>query len=597
MGIFGRKSRQNTSSSLILPHAQSSLRLDSSSVACSSTPSSPYTTSVSCIFHGHHGHHGKSGKSTPSSLSPNLNGHAHGSPSTGLNHNQPTPIRLRVAIDPIPFHSNNEHAKNLFYVQVCPEEGIAALRREIARTVGHGSMSLFKVSIPQQAFLQSRSYTERYGKPVHLLSQFPAFNLDDSNQLELSLGPNHTHPTSENESGIVGNLKIKHWFPDFVNGYNPSDMISIVARPLLGLPVNHTPLTLRAYFAQPPNTSTSSASGSSSCLRSLPPPIVVDIDPHTTVDELKSELLRSAGKDDTLYKQVTLWQIEMTEKEMNVIDELGRLKNGKMPWPYPPGAMEPIPMTDGNLPVSLFFPKSAPNGDMLNLSIWLNSTSISSNDSNIPHFRYPMTNLTRPASTHCASPTISTRSIPSTVVSTPITELPPSVQSALSSATLRVKKSRVRPSTAPAATASASAKSFGSSSTKPPPPGSIRSTSTSTSKSITTDKPKGLGIVTLTPSADTPILDRTSFSSTLSTESDMSVPSLINHSQLSLETLTITNVKTPLDDNKSDWLSPTSSHGQGLGPAQAHVQQNDTLLKQSMLVNKGSLRDRLRKVL
>ncbi|WWC98548.1 hypothetical protein V866_005440 [Kwoniella sp. B9012] len=593
MGIFSRRSRQNTSSSVILPHAQSSLGLDSSSIACSSTPSSPYTTSVSSTFHGyhtHHGHgHGKSGKSTPSSLSPNLNGH--GSPNIGLNPNPP--IRLRVAIDPIPFHSHNEHAKNLFYVQVCPEEGIAALRREIARTVGHGSMSLFKVSIPQQAFLQSKSYTERYGKPVHLFSQFPAFNLDDSNQLKLSLGPNHIHSTSDNGAGIVGELKIKHWFPDFVNGYNPSDIISIVARPLLGLPVNHVPLSLRAYFALPPTSSTSSTSGSSSCLRSLPPPIVVDIDPHTTVDELKSELLRVAGKDDTLYKQVTLWQIEMTESEMNVIDELGRLKNGKMPWPYPPGAMEPIPMTDGNLPVSLFFPKSAPNGDMLNLSIWLNSTSTSSSDSNIPHFRYPMTNLTRPASTHCASPTISTRSIPSSVVSTPVTELPPSVQSALSSATFKVKKSRVRPSTAPAATAATSTKSFGSSSTKPPPPGSIRSISKSTS----TDKPKGLGIVTSTPAPNTPMLDRTSFSSTLSTESDISVPSLINHSQLSLDTLTITNVKTPLDDNRSDWLSPPPSHGQGLGPAQAQAQQNDILLKKSLSVNKGSLRDRLRKVL
>ncbi|WVW80863.1 hypothetical protein I302_102853 [Kwoniella bestiolae CBS 10118] len=575
MGIFSRKSRQNTSSSLIAPS------VDSNSIASSSNPNSPYI-STSSTFHSH-------GRSTPSSLSPNLT--TAGSPSLNAQ-----VIKLRVAIDPMPFAGHNEDAKNVFCVTVSPDEGVAALRREIARTVGHGSMSLFKVSIPQQAFLQSKAYTERFGRPVHLLSQFPAFNLDDPTQLELSLGPNQNVVSG-------GELKIKHWFPDFLNGYNPLDIISIVARPVMGMPINHVPLTLRAYFAQPPQPSSSSSAGpSSSCLRSLPPPIVVDINPYITVDELKSELLRSAGKDGSLYKSVVLWQIAMTESEMNVIDELGRLKNGKMPWPYPPGAMEPIPMTDGNLPVSLFFPKSAPNGDMLNLSVWLNPSALTSNSSSsssgslareIPHFRYPMTNLTRPASTHCVSPTTGHESL------APVTELPPSVYSAMSSATLKVKKSRVRPNTAPAATTPSASesgsvstptpgpgpapRSFGAGSTKPPPASSIRtrtqtSTTNRTVSQTETQVPKGLGIVT------TPLLDRTSFSSTVSTETDASVPSL-NYSEVSLDTPTITNVKTPSDE-KAEWLQPLSPRQDALG-----------LKKSGSVSGKGSLRDRLRKVL
>ncbi|WRT70658.1 uncharacterized protein IL334_007656 [Kwoniella shivajii] len=562
MGLFSKRSRQSTA----LSHIS-----NVTSSASTSTPNSPFLQSGSSF--------GRSGRSTPSLSSPNPN-----SSSLPSSHHQSQAqaqiISLRVAIDPIPLKGNNEDAKNLFYIQVSPEEGIAAIRREIARTVGHGSMGLFKVSIPYQAHGQSRSYTERYGKSVNLLSQFPAFNLDDSTQLELSIESAYKNTAAD--AIALGELKIKHWFPDFAT-HGSTDHISIIARPLQGMPINTVPLTLRAYLAHSPQT----CSPGPSTIRTPSPPLVIDIDPYITVNELKSEILRTAGQDAAFWRSVVLWQIAMTESEMDVINQLGRLKNGKMPWPYPPGAMEPIPMTDGNLPVSLFFPRSAPNGDMLNLSVWVNPTcgadsaTLPALARDIPHFRYPMA-APRPASIQCPSPELHQESFK---LASPVSELPP----ASSLATLKVKARRNRPSTAPAAVNNmgsgddkAKIRSFGAGSTKPPPPpASIRSSS------IESKSKNGLGIVT-TPSpstSTTPLLDRTSFSSTESSESIVPPAPSLSFSQLSLDTLTITNVNTPHEDG-NDWLTP-----------RLNVPNAGVDLKKTVSINRGSLRDRLRKVM
>ncbi|WWC72561.1 uncharacterized protein I206_106523 [Kwoniella pini CBS 10737] len=575
MGIFSRRTRAPASIT----------NASSSSSTTSFTPASPYNLATSKL----------AGRSTPLS-SPVITG----SPTFTLPN-----INLKVVIDPIAF-GKGVTSETLLNISVNPDESIGAIRREIARVVGYPSIGLFKVSIPQQAFQQARAYTGRYGKSVDLLAQFPAFNLDDPEQLELSLGPGQYEPTSSGS-------KIKSWFPDLIN----QGTISIIARPLLNLPSNIIPLTLRAYFAQPPQVTSSTAGPSS--LPSTPPPIVVDIHPHTTVDELKSELLRAAGKNQELWRSVILWKIEMTESEMTVIDELGRLKNGKMPWPYPPGAMEPASMSDGNLPVSLFFPKSAPNGDMLNISIWLNPTPDTNSAivpplaNEIPHFRYPMTNLIRPASSHCLSPFPSVNGLSvealADIASSPNEMM---ADAGIATMTTKIKKSRIRPSTAPA-----SVKTFGSGSSiksiRQNPPsipfpgyysnGVVASSKPKAAKEV--KEPKGLGIITPTPmdtaspdsigsTSNTPniltppalVLDRTSFSSSNSAESGHSVQSLplSNESQQSLDTVIITNnmakLSFPSEENTA-WIS-------------ADGQSN---LKKSMSFRGGSIRDRLRKVL
>ncbi|WWC65058.1 uncharacterized protein I303_107672 [Kwoniella dejecticola CBS 10117] len=620
MGIFNRRARQNTAS-VGSPNPSADVSSSSSSQI------SPQITSTISRASGRH---------TP------LASPALGASPTFLSPN----ISLKVAIDPLPSgFGGDKSSKYLFPISVNPDEGIAAIRREAGKVVGQECIGLFKVSIPQQAFQQARAYKERYGKSVHLLSQFPAFNLDDAAELPLSLGPTQQDVVLDDGE----ELKVKDWFPEGVN--TNQEIISIIARPLSDSPADATtpattiPLTLRAYFAQPPQSA--SCAAGPSALRSTAPPLVVDIDPHTTVDELKAELLRAAGKDPELWSNVVLWKIQMTESEMTVIDELGRLKNGKMPWPYPPGAMEPISMSDGNLPVSLFFPKSAPNGDMLNLSVWFNPASSSSGSASttassaaatvpalaneIPHFRYPMTNLVRPASTHCSSPSSSLKSLSAD----PIADLPPSnvdedAITFTSTTTVtgngKIKKSRIRPSTAPA-----SVKSFGSGSSakmprqNPPPipfPGYYSSGIAPQPKGKDKQKEKekdkevnGLGIIatppapplsTTPPSVGTPgssgsasspmiltppapLLDRTSFSSTVSTESDLSVQSFPSpsESKQSLDTVILAKhtaaarVSSPSEE-KSSWL----------GGADA-----ETTLKKSMSINKGSIRDRLRKVL
>ncbi|WVQ85903.1 hypothetical protein IAT38_008071 [Cryptococcus sp. DSM 104549] len=509
-------------------------------------------------------------------------------------------ISLRVAIDPAPLGGKNEAAKELFYVSVSPEESVAALRRDIARTLGYNSMSVFKVSIPWQAHQQACTYTDLYDKRVDLLAGFSAFNMDDPLQLETSLAPEHK------SMGAVavanGDLKMKHWFPNHAQ----TDVISVVARPLRGVPVYSQPLTLRCYFATPPPLQRSPSLGSRSLAgtpspspTARPPPLVVDASPYITVDELKMELMAAAGKDVALWKHAVLWQIAMTESEMVVIDELGRLKNGKMPWPYPPGAMEPISLSDGSLPICLFFPKSAPNGDMLNLSVWFNPPSTGSpasqkralKDASTPPFRYPMhvapvtaspisvaererrasfiASLTSPM----ASPMERVSSSPT--VGTPVAELFPVPLKAKNVAS----RGKRRPSTAPTVLVSDSSAPIPENSMLAPPahinsyslsprasPAPLTSSGRLT-KSPKGRKPQGLGIAVPPPTANLPVVDRGSFSSM--EDDSASVPSL-ESSRQSLDTPVGLGVRTPdtADVIGMDWLA-VGGGGEGLQKARS----------------------------
>jgi hypothetical protein len=208
------------------------------------------------------------------------------------------------------------------------------------------SVNVSQVSIPWQAHYQARAYTERYGTSVNLITSFPAFNLDDPEQLLPSLGPTawragEVQPQSP---------KVIDWYPEGIAGR--SDDISVLVRTARGSSSSKSfrssqhldqadhpdvvPLTLLAHFAaistnsRSPLTSASLAAKAAATRR---PPVPVDVFPDTTLDELKAALLLADGRKVAKLDQITLWQVEMTEDEMVVIEERGGLKKGQMPWP------------------------------------------------------------------------------------------------------------------------------------------------------------------------------------------------------------------------------------------------------------------------
>lgn len=78
-----------------------------------------------------------------------------------------------------------------------------------------------QVNIPKLAAEQARTYTETYRLPVDLVAAFPAFNLDDPEQLVPSLGPAGWQ-LLEKRTG----LKMKDWFPEPV----VPDIITLLVR-------------------------------------------------------------------------------------------------------------------------------------------------------------------------------------------------------------------------------------------------------------------------------------------------------------------------------------------------------------------------------
>ena len=72
-----------------------------------------------------------------------------------------------------------------------------------------------------QAAKQARAYTERYKLPVNLITSFPSFNIDDTEQLAPSLGP-----AGWQLSVDKSDLRIKDWFP----APTSPDTISLLVR-------------------------------------------------------------------------------------------------------------------------------------------------------------------------------------------------------------------------------------------------------------------------------------------------------------------------------------------------------------------------------
>lgn len=72
-----------------------------------------------------------------------------------------------------------------------------------------------------QAAKQARAYTERYKLPINLITSFPAFNIDDPEQLAPSLGP-----AGWQLSANMAKLRMQDWFPEPTS----SETISLLVR-------------------------------------------------------------------------------------------------------------------------------------------------------------------------------------------------------------------------------------------------------------------------------------------------------------------------------------------------------------------------------
>ncbi|EJT51251.1 hypothetical protein A1Q1_07529 [Trichosporon asahii var. asahii CBS 2479] len=184
------------------------------------------------------------------------------------------------------------------------------------------------VSIPWQAQYQASAYAESYGVVPSLLTQFPAYNLDDATQMHASGGL--PLPAYRNGSGSL-RLKrssyykgpaptVAQWFPHIEEG-----TINILARSRETLSAidwvqPRVPLTLCARF---------SGKGERAQL------VIVDVDQDASIRDLKIALLRAAGRPTHahLMEGLTLWRVDMTEAELSAIDARGGLTGGQRPRP------------------------------------------------------------------------------------------------------------------------------------------------------------------------------------------------------------------------------------------------------------------------
>lgn len=184
------------------------------------------------------------------------------------------------------------------------------------------------MSIPWQAQYQASAYAESYGVVPSLLTQFPAYNLDDATQMHASGGL--PLPAYRNGSGSL-RLKrssyykgpaptVAQWFPHIEEG-----TINILARSRETLSAidwvqPRVPLTLCARF---------SGKGERAQL------VIVDVDQDASIRDLKIALLRAAGRPTHahLMEGLTLWRVDMTEAELSAIDARGGLAGGQRPRP------------------------------------------------------------------------------------------------------------------------------------------------------------------------------------------------------------------------------------------------------------------------
>lgn len=82
-------------------------------------------------------------------------------------------------------------------------------------------LTVHQVALPSVAAKQARAYTERYKLPVNLVTSFPAFNVDDPDQLVCSLARSGRPMTADK-----ANLRVQDWFPEPYS----ADTISLLVR-------------------------------------------------------------------------------------------------------------------------------------------------------------------------------------------------------------------------------------------------------------------------------------------------------------------------------------------------------------------------------
>lgn len=62
-------------------------------------------------------------------------------------------------------------------------------------------------------------------------------------------------------------------------------------------------------------------------------PAVIDVSSQSTVKDLKIAVLEADGRLAGFHEHIVVWQVEMSEEEIVVIEERGGLLGGRMPWP------------------------------------------------------------------------------------------------------------------------------------------------------------------------------------------------------------------------------------------------------------------------
>ncbi|EIW69928.1 hypothetical protein TREMEDRAFT_61700 [Tremella mesenterica DSM 1558] len=308
-------------------------------------------------------------------------------------------ITLRVLVDDF----NPGKTSMPFLVEVDGDGDIGDLRRAIVGHIGEHSMSLFKVSIPLDAHSQAITYVKKYNTSVDLLTAFPSFNLDDPAQLAISRALGRWHaPVTMSEPEVDPILKINDWFSDS----SGKDVIDVLVRIMPGSSAD-IPLTILAHFASSDSPRQRTSTPTPKPTRR--PPTCLTVSSKSTINELKRCVLLADGRPalPELAEQIILWRVDMSEEEMIVIEDRGGLKDGQMPWPYPPTAPVPISLSDPDQRIDQHFLEEHSNVRMVSLSIWIPpsiayqlSRPTSNNTIEVPVFRYPM-NFETPSVSLC----------------------------------------------------------------------------------------------------------------------------------------------------------------------------------------------------
>ncbi|KAL1410071.1 hypothetical protein Q8F55_004074 [Vanrija albida] len=264
-------------------------------------------------------------------------------------------MALRVLIDSGPAQ------RELFAIRVSADEPVEAIRSAIAQHTGISSMSLFKVSIPWQAYYEAGAYSERYGASAPLLSIFSGFNIDDASQLTAANGVR-----GRRRSVRCGKPcpSVRDWFPDGSDG----EHIDVLARSASSStldwakPSPATPLTFCVRFASIDGTYAMPSA----------PLTLVDIAPDATVQELKAAILLAAGRPapSDLLDALVLWRVDMSEAELEDLDARGGLARGRQPQPKA-GFPHPALLADEDEPVATYFPNYRSDVRGVSLSAWV----------------------------------------------------------------------------------------------------------------------------------------------------------------------------------------------------------------------------------